>query len=391
MAGRQIGYCTNVHAGASWEQTRANLAEHAVGVRELYSPTQPMGLGLWLSANTAQRLVAENGVDEFRHWLRERGLLPFTLNGFPHGDFHQAVVKHRVYEPTWWEPERLRYTLQLVDILDQLLPPGEYGSISTLPVAWGNPRPAEEQLRAAGNHLKRAAEYLHRLEQESGRLIAISIEPEPGCVFDTSAGAIDFFSNYVLDGHSGTADRTRRYIRICHDVCHAAVMFEDQGAMIRNLTAAGIGIGKVQVSSAVAVDFAALEPEQRRGAFEQLQGFNEPRYLHQTLVQASPTAAPHYFEDLPLALATVTQPELLTSRWRVHFHVPVYLKSFGNLQGSQGDIFATLAALKPLTDVQHFEVETYAWGVLPQELRQPTLAAGIAEEMKWFSLAQSQG
>ena len=46
----QLGYCTNVHAGADLETTRANLEEHAVAVKQLFSPDQPMGIGLWLSS-----------------------------------------------------------------------------------------------------------------------------------------------------------------------------------------------------------------------------------------------------------------------------------------------------------------------------------------------------
>ena len=34
--------------------------------------------------------------------------------------------------------------------------------------------------------------------------------------------------------------------------------------------------------------------------------------------------------------------------------------------------------------VRHWEVETYAWGVLPDALRCPTLAEGIARELTWF-------
>jgi hypothetical protein len=61
------------------------------------------------------------------------------------------------------------------------------------------------------------------------------------------------------------------------------------------------------------------------------------------------------------------------------------LRSFGHLQTSQADILDTLAAVARHSDATHFEVETYAWGVLPEELHQPTLAAGIAEEMRWFA------
>ena len=44
------GYCTNVHAGATLEATRANLERHALEVKAEYSPDRPMGVGLWLSA-----------------------------------------------------------------------------------------------------------------------------------------------------------------------------------------------------------------------------------------------------------------------------------------------------------------------------------------------------
>ena len=33
----------------------------------------------------------------------------------------------------------------------------------------------------------------------------------------------------------------------------------------------------------------------------------------------------------------------------------------------------------------HFEVETYAWSVLPESLQVPQIAEGIAREMTWFA------
>ena len=41
-----------------------------------------------------------------------------------------------------------------------------------------------------------------------------------------------------------------------------------------------------------------------------------------------------------------------------------------------------LAGGAGMSDCRHFEAETYAWGVLPAELQQPDLAAGIAAEMR---------
>ena len=76
--------------------------------------------------------------------------------------------------------------------------------------------------------------------------------------------------------------------------------------------------------------------------------------------------------------------------WRVHFHVPIYLQEFGLLRATQEQIGQCLKAAKKHTDCKHFEVETYAWGVLPAELKQPDLAAGIAEELKWFEQLRNQ-
>jgi hypothetical protein len=371
----QLGYCTNVHAGANWQQTRANLERHALEVRRLFRPHQTMGIGLWLSANSAQTLIADGGVRPFAEWLHENGLLPFTLNGFPYGDFHQPVVKHAVYEPTWWQDERRAYTQQLIEILDQLLPAGVEGSISTLPIAWGSPRPDDALLAAAGEHLKRVAEQLADLEERAGRLITVCLEPEPGCVFDTTDGAIDFFQKFLLDG--ADHERVRRYVRVCHDVCHAAVMFEDQGDVFQKLADAGVLVGKVQVSAAVSARFEGSSDP--LATLDQLRTFNEPRYLHQTVARL-PDGATTFYEDLPAALASAAP----RGEWRVHFHVPIYLPSFGHLHTSQADIAAMLPIART-HGVKHFEVETYAWGVLPPELQQPSLAAGIAAEMQWFA------
>ena len=98
----------------------------------------------------------------------------------------------------------------------------------------------------------------------------------------------------------------------------------------------------------------------------------------------STAGALSFYEDLPLALQTASDPKQARGTWRVHFHVPIYLERFGHLLASRADILECLKAAKQYSDVKHFEVETYAWGVLPEELRQPDLAAGIAREMQWF-------
>jgi hypothetical protein len=380
------GYCTNVHAGATLEATRTSLERHALAVKRLYSPERPMGVGLWLSARAADELLKNRGEREFAAWLAERGLMPYTLNGFPYGDFHQEVVKHKVYEPTWWQPERLHYTMQLVEILDALLPPGQEGSISTLPIAWGTPCPNRGELEQAAANLRQAAAWMHQLEEETGRLIFLCLEPEPGCVFSFADDVVHYFQWQLFGGEDETA--VRRHIRICHDICHAAVMFEEQADVLEKYAAAGIEVGKIQVSSALAMNLDLFEPpaaEARRAALKQIAEFNEQRYLHQTTVRRDREDV--FYEDLQLALAAEAgDPK---GEWRVHYHMPIYLKGFGRLRATQEQIEECLAAARRFTQCRHFEVETYAWGVLPAELKQPELAVGIAEELKWFESARA--
>ncbi len=374
----QIGYCTNVHAGADLAQTRENLARYALSVKKHFSPESPMGVGLWLSAPTARKLQGEGRTEEFAAWLHDSGLVPFTLNGFPYGDFHQPVVKHRVYEPTWFEAARADYTQDLIAILHTLLPAGAEGSISTMPIVWGEPRPTGEQLTQAADHLRGVARRLARLEQDTGRLIYLCLEPEPGCFLQRGDDIIRFFAEYLLPG--GEEDALRRHVRVCHDVCHAAVMFEGQHEVLESFHRAGILVGKVQISSAVKVDWNAVGQEQREAAWRQLSDFAEDRYLHQTMVRRGAGEPPCFYQDLPAALAAETP----SGEWRTHFHVPVYLAEFGHLQTTQDQIVECLRAARQFSQVTHYEVETYAWGVLPDALREDDLAAGIAHELQWF-------
>ncbi len=376
----QVGYCTNVHAGPTWPTARENLERHALAVKRAVRPHTTMGVGLWLSAEAARQLLAE-GVEEARDWLDGVGLLPFTFNGFPYGDFHQPVVKHRVYEPMWWEDARRDYTFDLIDIQHALLPPEMEGTISTMPIAWGSPRPDDELLRGAAARLAEVAARLARLERDQGRLISVCLEPEPGCVLQRSDDVVRFFEDFLLP--AGDEAAVRRHLRVCHDVCHAAVMFEDQEDVLRRYRTAGIAVGKVQLSAAIHVPLDRLAATQRGQALGQLAQFAEDRYLHQTVVRDS-DQPPRFFEDLPPALAAYSDSAAAAGTWRIHFHVPIYLRQFGALETTQDEILRCMKSVRDLSQVSHFEVETYAWGVLPDELKQPQLADGIAEEMRWF-------
>ena len=387
--GTILGYCTNVHAGATWDQTKANLQQHALAVKQRVSPAEPMGIGLWLSAQTARELVQENRIEELRDFLGEHGLLAYTFNGFPYGDFHQPVVKHRVYEPDWSDPARVAYTKDLIAILAQLLPDDQReGSISTLPVGWKTIGGDAQRLQAAARNLLNVAEHLQELEQNGGPLIHVDLEPEPGCYLERAPDVVRFFTEHLAP-RSRQVDVTR-HVRVCHDVCHTAVMFEDQTDTLRRYKSARIRIGKVQIASAIRVDFDSLNRRDRWAASKQLGDFQEARYLHQTVVQQQVGGPTVFYEDLPSALSALADAQAPVGEWRVHFHVPIYVDQIGLVGTTQEYVGQCLELLRN-GEVGHWEVETYAWEVLPDKMKQETLADGIAEELMWLLQSVAAG
>ena len=182
-------------------------------------------MGLWLAAPAARELANDaTATDGLRRALARRGLETVTLNGFPYRGFQEPVVKQRVYHPDWSEPERLDYTVDCAAVLARLLPDdAARGSVSTLPLAWRAPWDAERH-RAALDNLDRLSEALEGIEARTGRSVRVGLEPEPGCVVETTAEAAERLAG---------VDPNR--IGVSLDLCHLAVGFEDPDAALARI------------------------------------------------------------------------------------------------------------------------------------------------------------
>ncbi|MFD6755500.1 metabolite traffic protein EboE [Micromonospora gifhornensis] len=363
-----LGYCTNVHPAEDLAGILAQLDSYAVPVRTALG-ADLLGLGLWLAAPVAAELAADaDARRRLRTELTVRGLEVVTLNGFPYAAFQAPVVKGAVYQPDWTTQERLDYTLDLARVLADLLPDdAARGSISTLPLAWRTPWDTAGA-DAARRRLDQLAAGLAAVERDSGRVIRVGFEPEPGCVVESSAQAVSALS--------GT-DTER--LGICLDLAHLACAWEEPSVALDRLAAAGLPVVKVQVS-------AALEATDPAGETAALRRWVEPRFLHQTRTvgcAGSPDPADSRWaaDDLDVALDAG-----LPGPWRVHYHVPLHAPPEPPLDSTLPVLRAALAALFTGADAgcDHLDVETYTWGVLPAARRPGTdaeLAAGIAAEL----------
>lgn len=361
-----LAYCTNVHPAETVDGILAQLRDHCEPVRRRLGRDR-LGIGLWLARDAARALDTDPvALRTLRSDLDRRGLEVVTLNGFPYQGFGAEEVKYRVYKPDWTDPERLAHTLALARVLTGLLPDDTAeGSISTLPIAWRTPWD-DERAEACRTALRTLAERLDALAELTGRSIRVGLEPEPGCVVETTHDAL---APLTAIGH----DR----IGVCVDTCHLATSFDDPHTALDALTRARVPVVKSQLSAAL----HAEHPE-RPDVREALAAFAEPRFLHQT--RARTGTGLHGTDDLDEALQGETLP--VTTPWRAHFHVPLHAAPTAPLTATLPVLEAALAHLvggpRPLT--RHLEVETYTWQALPPALRprdRGRLADGIAAEL----------
>ncbi|MEO8718922.1 MAG: metabolite traffic protein EboE [Burkholderiales bacterium] len=393
-SGRDLGhltYCTNIHAGEPLAEVMAGLAKHLPAIKAAVAKDRPLGVGLRLGHQAAEGLRERGALAELERFLADGSYYVFTLNGFPYGAFHGRVVKEDAYKPDWSDPARLAYTDHLADVLSELLPAGQAGSVSTVPCTF---KPwAEGRLDAITEQLIRHVAHLVALGKKTGQDIALALEPEPFCLLETIDETVEFFNARLFDrkgvarlaqlaglGAAAAEAAMRRHIGVCYDVCHAAVEFEDPKASIGKLRAAGIRIAKLQLSSALKV--AALDKQ----SAQHLAAFAEPVYLHQVVQKSNGTL--RRFIDLPQALAEAGGAA--GAEWRVHFHVPVFLPQmthFGTTQSFLAEILA-LHRAEPISP--HLEVETYTWDVLPEAYRNVDLSSAIARELNWVKAQLQQ-
>src|SRR4029450_9976638 len=119
-----LTYCTNIHAGESWQDIRASLDEHVPAIKSTAAPNQPMGVGLPLPAEAAAVARAPEALASFRDQLSKLGAYVFTINAFPFGPFHGVRVKEQVYLPAWRDRERVAFTANRAAGLAAILPEG---------------------------------------------------------------------------------------------------------------------------------------------------------------------------------------------------------------------------------------------------------------------------
>ncbi len=371
---QRLTYCGNVHAATTVDGFIDSLERHAAPVAVVARQQgREFGLGSWWPAPLAHAIAHDEAQRARVRLAMERLSLPlWTLNVFPHGDFHGRVVKTAVYEPDWTTEERLSYTRDCAEAAAALAAPGSVVPLSTLPLGFRSPGELVD-LRLAARNLVRAASMLAAIRERTGVHCVLALEPEPFCVLDRAAAAGDFLERFLFDeGAWPTVPEAvlRAHLGVCVDLCHAFVVGEDPLAAIADLRARGIEVPKVQVSS-------CLEVRSQAG-LDELLAFAEPRYLHQTVAATGLRAL-----DLVDVATERTEFEaaLLRGPLRTHYHMPLWWDQDGAFGSTRRELERALVGISALREPPLCEVETYTWSVLPAAMRDAPMSSLLAREL----------
>ncbi|MGD9127220.1 MAG: hypothetical protein PVH19_07550, partial [Planctomycetia bacterium] len=463
-----LTYCLNVHPGETWEQQFEAIREYTLPIRDRVTASRAdrrFGLGLRLSDLSAQQLLggkrglapfaeskgacplfpaldeeaekksAKKGtgtfsraektsqspfsIEAFKEFLAEEDLYVFTVNGFPFGQFHQTVVKDRVYRPDWAQSARREYTETIARVLVELIDKGATASISTAPLTFKGWPEWEQGVAPGLRQLAETAYTLWLLYQETGRRVVLALEPEPYCYPETMSEMIEVFDILrhdvgpaVLEQHgvsrSDAAQILQKHIGVCFDTAHQAVEFEDLTAGLQSLLDAHVPIAKVQLS-------AALEVDPTVAPLESLARFADRTYLHQTNIHHPDGTLDRYAdlpegkgdwlvfsarEKVPVPFSGPTQKEASegaeigvdkksseeraaeaekmaekkgtgtfsakTSQspfsLRIHYHWPLYQPTAGpGISSTSHLLLGDFARLLRTSGCPHWEIETYTW------------------------------
>ena len=361
-----LTYCLNVHPGETLADHQRAIDEFATPIGRAVAGDAPFALGLRFGVTAAAELAEPAALDALKQQLDLANTYAMTVNGFPYGAFHNQRVKTDVYLPDWSTDARREYTIQLANILAALLPADQRGTISTVPLAFKTTAtPLEAMVQQLADTLLALAE----IERRTDRQVQLALEPEPGCLLETTDEVIAFFTGPLA--RACPAELLQRHLGVCFDTSHQAVEFEDLSESVDALTAASVSIAKVQLSSAAkflpaTMDRTALAP------------LADDVYLHQTSILHADGAVTR-FVDLPDALAC-DEPGV---EWRVHYHMPLFAAHLGELATTRDLLTGRFAQQLGGGICDQIEVETYTWSLLPGGMDPQSLTDNLIRELQW--------
>ena len=120
-----------------------------------------------------------------------------------------------MYEPDWRSEERTQYTINVAEILADVVPESIQPSIQSAPLGFKPNVTGKAVIDSYTEHVMRVASHLIKLEERTGRTVTLALEPEPFCFLETTDETVDYFTNHLYTGKSAEMLAKLAGIPIC--------------------------------------------------------------------------------------------------------------------------------------------------------------------------------
>ena len=380
-----------VHAGAirpvgSFADIQATVRESLAPINLALGNSSPVGVSVRLSqaalndaALDATNLKALLG----EYHLQLAGISSVSISG---------GAKDQVHQPDWRREERLGFMFGATNLMAEIA--GKNGAemgITTnalshrswldidFPGNWA----------ALSLNIVRVVQHLATIREKTGVTIHIDLEVEPGSVLRDTDDVIRFWNNWILTRGAamlsdrmqvtdGTAaDAMNRHIRLALDTAHAAVVGDDAASSLDRLIEAGVGIGRLQVSSALEVTVPDYQTD-RQDLLAHLDGIRSATLLQQVVATRDGEIV-HRYDDLP----TAVDAEAAGETWRIHTHAPVLADRYGIWRSTRDEAGPWVREIASRgMNVGMIELRSANWDVVPADDR-GEIGEMIAREAAW--------
>lgn len=380
-----------VHAGAirpvtSFADIQATVRESLAPINLALGNTSPVGVSVRLSqaalqdpALDATNLKALLG----EYHLELAGISGVSISG---------GAKEQVHHPDWRSEDRLSFMFGATNLMSGIA--GEEGpeiGITTNALS----HRSWLDIDFPGNwaaltlNIVRVVQHLATIREKTGTTMHIDLEVEPGSVLRDTDDVIRFWNDWLLTRGAamlsdkmqvtdGTAvDAMNRHIRLALDTAHAAVVGDDAAASLDRLTEAGVGIGRLQVSSALEVTVPG-DGNGRTELLGHLDAIRSEKLLQQVVATRDGDIVQRY-DDLPPTVESTSAGET----WRIHTHAPVLADRYGIWRSTREDAAAWVREIVSRgIDVGMIELRSANWDVVPADDR-GEIEEMIAREAEW--------
>ncbi|CAB3976251.1 metabolite traffic protein EboE [Candidatus Azoamicus ciliaticola] len=336
-----LTYCSNIFKTKNLKKLILNIKNY---IKE-FKNTQ-RHISICLSKNLLNNFIKKKQKNLF--FLKKN--LIRSINGFVYQDFHKKNIKEKIYLPDWTSKYRLLYTKNIILSIKNINEIKNNISVSTMPLSYKEWTTEKQKPIIIYKSIKNIIKIISQTKNKN--LINLAIEPEPYCILECYLDIINFYAIWIKK----TAQKLKKHIRICYDICHFSVMFDKHEIALKSINKKQIKLGKIQISSALKI----ITPQKLHYAkplILTLFKLRHSNFLHQCITKYKKNIK--IYNDVNKIIKNLLNKKNIEIK--IHCHIPLYKKKFKYFNTTHLETKKTIKYIKSQPLTKNLEIESYTY------------------------------